>query len=396
MVAEHKISCRQVWKIFGPRPTRVKDDLDPRLSRDEILERTGHLVAVKDISFGVPEGETFVVMGLSGSGKSTLIRCVSRLVEPTAGHIIIDGEDVVTMDDKQLLELRRHKVSMVFQHFGLFPHRRVIDNIAYGLEVQGVEKATRMERAAEVLELVGLSGWGSNYPRELSGGMQQRVGLGRALAVDPEILLFDEPFSALDPLIRRDMQDELLKLQAVVRKTMIFITHDFLEALKMGDHIAIMKDGEFVQVGTPEEVVLHPIDDYVKDFTKDVPRYKVLTAGAIMKRCQVVVRDSNDVTAVLSLMREKGCATAFVNKEGGDFLGTVSMEDIARANKQGSGQLRSVVESNLPVLSPRITLDELIPITATSDRSIPVVDDANRLLGTVDRTTVMLALVGKG
>ncbi len=395
-MAEHKISCRQVWKIFGPRPTRVKDNLDPRLSRDEILERTGHLVAVKDVSFDVREGETFVVMGLSGSGKSTLIRCVSRLVEPTFGHIIIDGADVVTMDDKQLLELRRHKVSMVFQHFGLFPHRRVIDNIAYGLEVQGVEKATRLERAAEVLELVGLSGWGSHYPRELSGGMQQRVGLGRALAVDPEILLFDEPFSALDPLIRRDMQDELLKLQAVVRKTMIFITHDFLEALKMGDHIAIMKDGEFVQVGTPEEVVLHPIDDYVKDFTRDVPRYKVLTAGAIMKGCEVVVRDSNDVTAVLSLMREKGCATAFVNKEGGDFLGTVSMEDIARVNKQGSGQVRTVVESNLPVLSPRITLDELIPITAMSDRSIPVVDDANRLLGTVDRTTVMLALIGKG
>ena len=396
MVAEHKISCRHVWKIFGPRPTRVKDNLDPRLSRDEILERTGHLVAVKDISFDVREGETFVVMGLSGSGKSTLIRCVSRLVEPTAGHIIIDGEDVVTMDDKQLLELRRHKVSMVFQHFGLFPHRRVIDNIAYGLEVQGVEKATRMERAAEVLELVGLSGWGSNYPRELSGGMQQRVGLGRALAVDPEILLFDEPFSALDPLIRRDMQDELLKLQEVVRKTMIFITHDFLEALKMGDHIAIMKDGEFVQVGTPEEVVLHPIDDYVKDFTKDVPRYKVLTAGAIMKECQVVVHDTDSVDAVLCLMREKGSGTAFVNVEGGDFLGTVSMEDIARASEQGSGQVRTVLERNLPVLSPRITLDELIPITAMSDRSIPVVDDANRLLGAVDRTTVMLALVGKG
>ncbi len=396
IVAEHKISCRQVWKIFGPHPTRVKDNLDPRLSRDEILERTGHLVAVKDVSFDVREGETCVVMGLSGSGKSTLIRCVSRLVEPTSGHIIIDGADVVTMDDKQLLELRRHKVSMVFQHFGLFPHRCVIDNIAYGLEVQGVDKATRMERAAEVLELVGLSGWESNYPRELSGGMQQRVGLGRALAVDPEILLFDEPFSALDPLIRRDMQDELLKLQTVVRKTMIFITHDFLEALKMGDHIAIMKDGEFVQVGTPEEVVLHPIDDYVKDFTKDVPRYKVLTAGAIMKGCEVVVRDSNDVTAVLSLMREKGCTTAFVNKDGGDFLGTVSMEDIARANKQGSGQVRTVVENNLPVLSPRITLDELIPITAMSDRSIPVVDDANRLLGAVDRTTVMLALIGKG
>ncbi len=396
MAGEHKISCRHLWKIFGPRPTRVKHDLDPQLSRDEILERTGHLVAVKDVSFDVGEGETFVVMGLSGSGKSTLIRCISRLVEPTAGNIIVNGEDVVSMDDKQLLELRRHKMSMVFQHFGLFPHRRVIDNIAYGLEVQGVDKATRMERAAEVLELVGLSGWARNYPQELSGGMQQRVGLGRALAVDPEILLFDEPFSALDPLIRRDMQDELLKLQEVVRKTMIFITHDFLEALKMGDHIAIMKDGEFVQIGTPEEVVLHPIDDYVKDFTKDVPRYKVLTAGAIMKGCQVVVRDSDDVSAVSSLMREKGCAIAFVNKEGGDFLGTVSMEDIAQANKQDSGQVRTVVKSNPPVLSPRIMLDELIPITAMSDRPIPVVDDANRLLGTVDRTIVMLALAGKG
>ncbi len=396
MAAEHNISCRHVWKIFGPHPSRVKDNLDPRLSRAEILERTGHLVAVKDVSFDVGEGETFVVMGLSGSGKSTLIRCISRLVEPTAGHIIVNGEDVVSMDDKQLLELRRHKMSMVFQHFGLFPHRRVIDNIAYGLEVQGVDKATRMERAAEILELVGLSGWARNYPQELSGGMQQRVGLGRALAVDPEILLFDEPFSALDPLIRRDMQDELLKLQEVVRKTMIFITHDFLEALKMGDHIAIMKDGEFVQIGTPEKVVLHPIDDYVKDFTEDVPRYKVLTAGAIMKECKVVVRDTDDVDAVLCSMRERGSETAFVNKKDGAFLGTVSIEDITQASEQGPGQVCTLLDSHPSVVSPQTTLDELIPMTATTDRSIPVVDDADRLLGTIDRTTVMLALVGKG
>ncbi len=396
MAGEHKISCRHLWKIFGPRPTRVKDDLDPQLSRDEILERTGHLVAVKDVSFDVGEGETFVVMGLSGSGKSTLIRCISRLVEPTAGNIIVNGEDVVSMDDKQLLELRRHKMSMVFQHFGLFPHRRVIDNIAYGLEVQGVDKATRMERAAEVLELVGLSGWARNYPQELSGGMQQRVGLGRALAVDPEILLFDEPFSALDPLIRRDMQDELLKLQEVVRKTMIFITHDFLEALKMGDHIAIMKDGEFVQIGTPEEVVLHPIDDYVKDFTEDVPRYKVLTAGAIMKECKVVVRDTDDVDAVLCSMRERECETAFVNKKDGAFLGTVSIEDIAQASEQGSGRVTTLLDSRPPVVSPHTMLDDLIPMTATTDKPIPVVDDADRLLGTIDRTTVMLALAGNG
>jgi glycine betaine/proline transport system ATP-binding protein len=294
------------------------------------------------------------------------------------------------------LELRRHKMSMVFQHFGLFPHRRVIDNIAYGLEVQGVEKATRMEKAAEVLELVGLSGWERHYPRELSGGMQQRVGLARALAVDPEILLFDEPFSALDPLIRRDMQDELLKLQEMLQKTTIFITHDFLEALKMGDRIAIMKDGEFVQIGTPEEVVLHPIDDYVKDFTRDVPRHKLLTAGTIMKECQVVVSDTDDVSAVLSLMRERECATAFVNKKDGDFLGTVSMEDIAQASEQGSGQVRALLGSSPPVLSPHTILDELISIAATSDRPLAVVDDANRLVGAVDRTTVMLALAGKG
>ena len=253
-----------------------------------------------------------------------------------------------------------------------------------------------MERAAEVLELVGLSGWARNYPQELSGGMQQRVGLGRALAVDPEILLFDEPFSALDPLIRRDMQDELLKLQEVVRKTMIFITHDFLEALKMGDHIAIMKDGEFVQIGTPEEVVLHPIDDYVKDFTEDVPRYKVLTAGAIMNECQVIVRDTDDVNAVLCLLREKGRETAFVNKEGGAFLGTVSIEDITQASEQGSGRVSTLLVSHSPVVFPHTTLDELIPMTATTDRSIPVVDDADRLLGTIDRTTVMLALAGNG
>jgi len=272
-----KISCRNVWRIFGPHPERIKDTLDPSLSKAEIQEKTGYVVAVKDVSFDVEQGEVFVVMGLSGSGKSTLVRCISRLIEPTSGHIIVDGEDVMAMDEKHLRELRRHKMSMVFQHFGLFPHRRIIDNVTFGLEVQGVSKASRRERAQKVLEQVGLTGWERYYPRELSGGMQQRVGLARALAVNPEILLFDEPFSALDPLIRRDMQDELINLQKVVKKTIIFITHDFLEALKLGDRIAIMKDGEFVQIGTPEDVVAHPVDDYVKDFTLDVPRSKVLS-----------------------------------------------------------------------------------------------------------------------
>jgi len=218
-------------------------------------------------------------MGLSGSGKSTLVRCLSRLIEPTAGQVSIDGQDVTTMSNRDLTELRRNRMSMVFQHFGLFPHRRVIENIGYGLEIRGVKKKDRLEKSMETLNLVGLDGWDQHYPRELSGGMQQRVGLARALAVDPEILIFDEPFSALDPLIRREMQDELLSIQKLVQKTMVFITHDFSEAIKMGDHIAIMKDGEISQVGTPEEIVANPIDQYVKDFTEDVPKYKVLSAG---------------------------------------------------------------------------------------------------------------------
>ena len=238
---------------------------------------------MRDVSFDVYARETFVVMGLSGSGKSTLLRCLPRLITPTSGQVLIDGEDIAQMDDARLRDVRRHKMSMVFQHFGLFPHRRVIDNVAYGLEVQGMKKAARHARAHEVLEQVNLNGWENHYPEQLSGGMQQRVGLARALAVDPEILLFDEPFSALDPLIRREMQDELCNLQEQIHKTLIFITHDFAEALRMGDRIAIMKDGEFVQVGTPEEVMLKPATDYVREFTKDAPRAMVLTARSIMQ-----------------------------------------------------------------------------------------------------------------
>jgi glycine betaine/proline transport system ATP-binding protein len=277
-----KIVCNNIWKIFGLNPKRTLETLDHSLSRAEIQAQTGHVIGVRDMSFKVEEGETFVVMGLSGSGKSTLVRCLSRLIEPTAGEVLIDGVDVVKMSDKELTDLRRNKMSMVFQHFGLFPHRKVVDNIAFGLEIRGVSKQERTDKAMEVLEMVGLEGWDQHYPRELSGGMQQRVGLGRAMAVDPEILIFDEPFSALDPLIRREMQDELLSMQEKVHKTMVFITHDFLEAIKMGDHIAIMKDGLTSQIGTPEELVASPADDYVREFTEDVPRYRVLSAGKVM------------------------------------------------------------------------------------------------------------------
>lgn len=276
------VSVKNLWKVFGPHPERAVQAITDGASKDDVLSQTGHVVAVRNVSFTVQKGETFVVMGLSGSGKSTLLRCLPRLIEPTQGEILVEGHDVSKINKQELRHLRRHRMSMVFQHFGLFPHRRIIDNVAYGLEIQGVKRKERYDRAANVLELVNLKGWENHYPNQLSGGMQQRVGLARALAVDPEILLFDEPFSALDPLIRREMQDELIALQGRVHKTLIFITHDFAEAIKLGAHIAIMKDGEFVQVGAPEEVVMRPANDYVSEFTQDAPRLRVLTAASIM------------------------------------------------------------------------------------------------------------------
>jgi glycine betaine/proline transport system ATP-binding protein len=276
------LSCDGVWKVFGSDPATARRLAETGQNRQEIVEQCGQVVGVRDVSFSVRKGETFVVMGLSGSGKSTLIRCLSRLIEPTYGSILFDGEDICTATPDQLMNIRRHKLSMVFQHFGLFPHRKVIDNVAYGLEIQGLGKPERYEKALRVLDMVGLSNWAYHFPQELSGGMQQRVGLARALAVEPEILFFDEPFSALDPLIRRDMQDELLDLQREMQRTIVFITHDFSEALKLGDHIAIMKDGGFDQIGTPEEVVTNPATDYVREFTKDVPRSKVIRVGKVM------------------------------------------------------------------------------------------------------------------
>lgn len=348
------ISCRNVWKVFGPRPKAVAEmlaaensaqegDSHPsrKLPSKEELLSGGHVVAVRDVSFEVYPGETFVVMGLSGSGKSTLLRCLPRLIEPTLGQVWVDGVDMAQVDRGKLREMRRHKMSMVFQNFGLFPHRRVIDNVAYGLEVQGMRRSERVARAREVLELVNLSGWENHYPGQLSGGMQQRVGLARALAVDPDILLFDEPFSALDPVIRREMQDELLRLELQMAKTLVFITHDFAEAIKLGSRIAIMKDGAFVQVGTPEEIVLHPADAYVAEFTQDVPKAKVLTARTIMRPL--------------------------------------------------NGQTNGAQMGNSPI-SSTAKLDEMIPILAATDQVLPVVDEQDQLVGCVDRQAIMWAL----
>lgn len=336
-MTKDKVQLQSIWKIFGANPAYTYDNLDRSLSRADILEQTGHVVAVRDVSLNIGEGEIFVVMGLSGSGKSTLIRCLSRLIEPTAGHVLINGQNVTLMDEEALRHVRRHTVSMVFQRFGLFPHRRVLDNVGYGLEVRGIEDAERFKQAQDVLELVGLAGWENHYPHELSGGMQQRVGLARALAVDPEIMLCDEPFSALDPLIRRDMQNELLHLQKTLHKTIIFITHDFLEALKLGDRIAIMKDGVIVQIGTPQEIVAHPADEYVRDFVQDVPRAKVLTAESIMlphkgQSFSLETAVSHDTTLEALIPQIIGQATEIpvVNAKG-NLIGIVDQRTILQA-----------------------------------------------------------------
>jgi glycine betaine/proline transport system ATP-binding protein len=281
--ARATIAVRNLWKAFGPAEHKIVGTPNADLPNADLRAKLATTVAVRDVSFDVQSGEIFVVMGLSGSGKSTLIRCLTRLIEPTAGEILLDGEDIRKADQARLRELRRHRFAMVFQHFGLLPHRRVIDNVAFGLEIRGDAKASRLERARQMCDLVGLGALGESYPDQLSGGQQQRVGLARALAVDPEVMFFDEPFSALDPLIRRDMQNEVIRLHQEVGKTMIFITHDLAEALKLGDHIVIMRDGAIVQSGRPEEVVGAPADDYVADFVHDVPKANILTLRWVMR-----------------------------------------------------------------------------------------------------------------
>lgn len=328
------LSVEEVWKVFGPRPDRALELSTAGASRAEVLDQTGCTIGVRGVSFQVGRGETFVVMGLSGSGKSTLIRCVSRLNDVTQGRVLLDGDDLTAMDEEQLREVRRHKMSMVFQHFGLFPHRRVIDNAAYGLEIQGIDKSERYERALKVLEVVGLKGWEYHYPQQLSGGMQQRVGLARALTVDPEILFFDEPFSALDPLIRRDMQDELIRLQETLQRTIVFITHDFAEAIKLGDRIAIMKDGSFDQVGTAAELITHPATDYVREFTKEIPKAKVLTAATVVKEGvelpngRKVHLDDTIETVLPTLLND--IAPVGVEDGEGHHVGVVDREAVAQ------------------------------------------------------------------
>jgi glycine betaine/proline transport system ATP-binding protein len=338
---EPLIRAEGVWKIFGPNGDRIVGTADAELPRGELRERTGCVAAVRDVSIEVWPGEIFVVMGLSGSGKSTLVRTLIRLIEPSAGSIAIAGRDVMAANGAELRDLRRHTISMVFQHFGLLAHRRVIDNVAFGLEIQGVPKAERLGRAADMLRLVGLEDAANQFPDQLSGGMQQRVGVARAFAVDPKVMLYDEPFSALDPLIRRDMQDEVCRLQEETGKTMVFITHDLPEALRLGDRIAIMRDGRFVQVATPEELVGSPADDYVQNFVRDIPRSHVLTLRWVMR-----------------------------DPKPGEAL-------------------------DGPRLDVWTTVRDAVPALAASELPVSAVDDG-RVVGVVDRGAVLRAIAGEG
>ncbi len=367
-------SVRNLWKIFGKNADSVIGTDLERAGRDVIKERTGCTVAVRDVSFDVRPGEIFVVMGLSGSGKSTLIRCLTRLIEPTSGSVLLDGEDIGEAGDQRLRELRRHKFAMVFQHFGLLPNRRIIDNVSYGLEVRGMPRAERHARAMEMVDMVGLSGYENSRPGELSGGMQQRVGLARALAVDPQVLLFDEPFSALDPLIRRDMQNEVVRLQRELNKTAVFITHDLQEALKLGDRIAIMRDGELVQVGTPEEVVGRPANAYVADFTSDVARTTVLTARWLVRDAFPDERTDGPTTepgtVLAQILPMLAASTAPVRVvEGDTLLGYVGRDDVLRAiaedQLEGAEQVAAIEEETVEEISDEAT-DHVGP-TPTGD-----------------------------
>lgn len=329
------ISVKNLWKVFGSNAEKVIGSPLADLTRSELRAQTGNTIAVRDVSFDVAPGEVFVVMGLSGSGKSTLVRCMTRLIEPTEGSLTFEGEDVLLVDAARLRELRKTRFSMVFQHFGLLPHRKVIDNIAYSLEINGVKKAERHERANEVIELVGLHGYANAYPEQLSGGMQQRVGLARALAVDPQVLFLDEPFSALDPLIRRDMQQEVIRLHHELGKTMVFITHDLSEAVKVGDRIAIMRDGAVVQTGTPEELVANPIDDYVANFVRDIPKSHVLSLKYLARPAEP--GEDTDGPELPSSMIIRDAAQVILQthkpvrvNENGKALGVVSSEDVLR------------------------------------------------------------------
>ncbi len=372
-----------IWKIFGAEPKRILRDEDRHADKEDILSRTGHVVALRDISLTVDAGEFYVIMGLSGSGKSTLIRIIERLIEPTEGRVIVKGEDVTSFGKERLADFRKRTVSMVFQNFGLLPHYTVLQNAAYGLKARGEDRESREEKAREILKTVGLKGWEDYFPSSLSGGMQQRVGIARALATEPDILLMDEPFSGLDPLIRRNMQDEMVDLQASLNKTIVFVTHDLHEALKLGDRIAIMRSGEIVQIGTPEEIVSEPADDYVQLFVQDASPARVFSAQSIMQEPTITVYRWQGPSVARRMMVDANREWAYVLDRRQKFLGVVHLDDIEEHPKGKGQDFMDIISDDVRSCSPETVVEDLFPLVSESSFPVAVLDEQDHLLGEV-------------
>jgi glycine betaine/proline transport system ATP-binding protein len=392
---EHKIEIKNLYKVFGPHPHEAIKMIEAGKTKDEIMKETKHGVGVADATFYVKEGEILVVMGLSGSGKSTLVRCINRLIDPTSGQVIVDGEDVVGLTSDELRRFRQKHFGMVFQNFALFPHRTVRKNVEYGLEIQKVDEETRKEAAMKALIQVGLDGWEDSFPVQLSGGMQQRVGLARALALDADIMLMDEAFSALDPLIRRDMQDELLALQEKMQKTIVFISHDLDEALKLGDRIVLMKDGFIVQEGTAEEILTNPANEYVAKFVEEVDMSKVLTAESVMlKTAELAYAKTDGPRAALHKMRHAGISSLFVRKDK-KIIGVVTADAAAEAADRGERNLETIMTQDFVAVSPETPANDLFPLLA-SRFPLAVIDADGRLKGVVIKGSLLARLAERG
>lgn len=390
-----KLEVKNLTKIYGNNTEKALHLVNKGLSNDEIRRKTKQVVGVRNASFTVDAGESFVIMGLSGSGKSTLLRCINRLIDITAGEVIIDGQDISKISGKELIEIRRKKMGMVFQKFALLPNRTIVENVAFGLEIQNIPRIDRYEMSLKALEMVGLKGWEDYYPDSLSGGMQQRVGIARALATEPDILLMDEPFSALDPLIRQDMQDELLEIQKKLQKTIVFITHDLDEALKIGDRIALMKDAEIVQIGDSEDILLSPATEYVARFVENINRSKALTASAVMIKPHTIVHPKDGPRAALHQMERHGISSVFVTDRSGKLIGYVRAEDAACIAKKGERVLDNIIETDGPVTGLDTHLSDLLEVLAHTKIPVAVVDENNKLKGTLVRGSVIAGLAGE-
>ncbi|MEY8736831.1 glycine betaine/L-proline ABC transporter ATP-binding protein [Lactobacillus sp. AN1001] len=389
-----EIDVRNVSKIFGRQTEKAEKLAAQGLSKEEILKKTGATVGVDRVSFQIEKGEIFVIMGLSGSGKSTVLRMLNQLIPTTSGQIIVDGQDLTKLTKKELLDFRRNKMSMVFQDFALFPHYTVLENVAYGLEIKNVSKEERLKKAQHALELVGLKGYGEQYPDQLSGGMQQRVGLARALASDAQVLLMDEAFSALDPLNRKEMQDELLRIQAELNKTIVFISHDLNEALKLGNHIMIMRNAKLVQVGTPEEILTSPADDYVEKFIEDVDRSRILTAENVMISPAMVNIEKAGPRTALREMRENHTSSIYLVDSKYRFKGIASAQDVSQCLKAGKTDLYDVIQTDVPTTTLDTVLTDLLADISTTTIPFAVLDDQQRLRGIIIRGAVLAALSG--